>query len=137
MPPSEGVKAGPATGPADNVTVVEKMAERGAYLSEFELYVLLALVRCRGDAPGAEVREEIEERSGRAPSIGAVHTTLGRLEDKGLVTFRVLDPEPVRGGRARKSYRLTAAGKRALEHSARALRRMLDGAGFGDAEAVR
>lgn len=100
---------------------------RGDYLSEFELYVLLAIVRRGSDAPGADVRQEIEESSGRSPSIGAVHTTLGRLEDKGLVKYRILDPEPVRGGRARKAYALTAEGRRALERSAAAMTRMLQG----------
>lgn len=103
---------------------------RGEFLSEFELYVLLALVRVADGAPGAEVRAEIEETSGRSPSIGAVYTTLARLEEKGLVAFRLSEPEPVRGGRARKQYRLTAAGRRALEHSARGLARMLDGSGL-------
>jgi DNA-binding PadR family transcriptional regulator len=110
---------------------------RGDYLSEFELYVLLAIVRRGDDAPGAEVRQEIEEASGRSPSIGAVHTTLGRLEEKGLVKYRVLDPEPVRGGRARKAYALTPAGRRAMERSASAMTRMLDGIVGPDPERAR
>jgi DNA-binding PadR family transcriptional regulator len=101
---------------------------RGEYLSEFELYVLLALVRQGGEAPGADVRREIERGSGRQASIGAVHTTLLRLEEKGLVAYRLSAPAPVRGGRARKFYRLTAAGKRALAQSADGLARMLRGA---------
>ena len=100
------------------------------FLSEFELYVLLAVMRLGGEVPGAEVRQEIETTSGRSPSIGAVLTTLGRLEDKGMVIFRLSEPEPVRGGRARKRYRLTAAGRRALERSAEGLARMLEGSGI-------
>lgn len=103
---------------------------KGEFLSEFEMYVLLAVVRLGGDAPGAEVRQEIEATSGRSPSIGAVHTTLGRLENKGMVTFTLSDPEPVRGGRARKRYRLTAEGDRALERSAAGLARMLEHSGL-------
>jgi DNA-binding PadR family transcriptional regulator len=103
---------------------------KGAYLAEFELYVLLAIVRIGAAAPGAEVRREIEAVGGRRVSIGAVHTTLLRLEDKGLLDSHLSEPEPVRGGRARKVYRLTAAGERMLSQSASALSRMLHGAGW-------
>jgi DNA-binding PadR family transcriptional regulator len=101
---------------------------KGDYLAEFELYVLLAIVRNGDEAPGADVRREIEAGSGRRVTIGAVYTTLLRLEEKGLVSFRLSAPEPVRGGRARKHYRLTAAGKRALAQSAAGLSRMMQGA---------
>lgn len=100
---------------------------RGEYLSEFELYVLLAITRSGGEAPGAEVRRSIEAGSGRRVTIGAVHTTLLRLEEKGFVRFRLSAPEPVRGGRARKFYRLTATGERALALSAEGMSRMLNG----------
>jgi len=103
---------------------------KGEYLAEFELYVLLAIVRLGSEAPGAEVRREIEAVGGRRVSIGAVHTTLLRLEQKGLLGSRLSEPEPVRGGRARKYYRLTAAGKRSLAQSANALSRMLKGAAW-------
>jgi DNA-binding PadR family transcriptional regulator len=103
---------------------------KGDFLSEFEMYVLLAVLRRGEEVPGAEVRQEIEAASGRSPSIGAVHTTLGRLEEKGLVNYRLSEPEPVRGGRARKQYRLTPAGQRALERSAAGLAQMLEGTGL-------
>jgi DNA-binding PadR family transcriptional regulator len=100
---------------------------KGDFLGEFELIVLAALERLGEDAYGITVRNEIEERTGRAVSIGAVYATLGRLGDKGYVTFRVSEPTPVRGGRARKHARLTASGQRAFRASARALHQMLDG----------
>ena len=104
---------------------------KGDHLGEFELYVLAALVRLGDDAYGVSIRQEIEARTGRATAIGAVYATLGRLADKGLVTFWISDPQPVPGGRARKHARLTPAGRRALRTSARALVSLLGGLGLG------
>ena len=100
---------------------------KGQYLGEFELYVMAALARLGDDAYGMTIRREIEERSGRAVAIGAVYATLARLAEKGYVTFRISDPRPVQGGRARKHVLLTATGKRALSQSTTMLTRMLPG----------
>ncbi|MDJ0766956.1 MAG: helix-turn-helix transcriptional regulator [Myxococcota bacterium] len=100
---------------------------KGQFLAEFELYLLLAMTRLGETAYGVTIRQEIEERTGRPVSIGAVYATLGRLGDKGLVDFRESDPTPVRGGRSRKFYHLTPAGKKALLHSTTMLARMMDG----------
>jgi len=100
---------------------------KGKYLAEFELYLLLAIKRLDDNAYGVTIRREIEERTGRPVSIGAVYATLGRLGDKGFVTFRESDPLPVQGGRSRKYFNLTAAGQRALQHSATMLERMMEG----------
>jgi DNA-binding PadR family transcriptional regulator len=102
-------------------------ARRGAVLAELELLLALAIVRLGGGAYGAGIRRQIEERAGRTVSLGAVYVTLARLADKGLVTHQASDPLPVRGGRSRKVYRLTASGQRALRDSAGALTRMLEG----------
>lgn len=104
---------------------------KGDHLGEFELYVLAALLRLGDDAYGVTIRDEIEERSGRPAAMGAVYATLGRLADKGLVTFRISEPLPVSGGRARKYARMTPAGRRALAESVRALDRMLAGLEVG------
>jgi PadR family transcriptional regulator, regulatory protein PadR len=98
---------------------------KGRYLGEFELYVMSALARLGDDAYGVSIRQEIERRAGRPVAIGAVYATLARLGDKGLVAFRESDPLPVPGGRARKYARLTAAGRRALQHSTAMLARMI------------
>ena len=98
---------------------------KGHYPAEFELYVLAALVHLGDDAYGMTVRQTIEARSGRAVSIGAVYTTLERLQDKGYVTFRVSDPRPVPGGRARKYIRLTPRGRRVFDEATAMLLRML------------
>lgn len=100
---------------------------KGQYLAEFEIYVLLAVLRLGDDAYGVTVRKEIEERAGRSVSIGAVYATLGRLEEKRMVDFRASTPEPVQGGRSRKLVSLTPTGVAALEHSAAMLRRMMQG----------
>jgi len=97
------------------------------FLAEFELYVMLAVARLDDDAYGAAIRREIEERTGRPVSIGALYATLARLGDKGLLSFQVTDPQPVPGGRARKHCELTPLGDEALQHSAAMLSRMMDG----------
>lgn len=100
---------------------------KGHYLAEFELYVMLAVLRLDGKAYGVTIRQEIEDRAGRAVSIGAVYATLARLEEKGMLEFRVSEPQPVQGGRSRKLVHLTAQGLSALDHSTAMLRRMMHG----------
>ena len=85
----------------DLFLTVEEMA-RGAYLGEFELMVLLALIRLGDDAYGVPICREIETRSGREAAIGSVYAALERLEAKGLVTSRLGDATAVRGGRAKR-----------------------------------
>ena len=100
---------------------------KGGYLAEFEIYVMLAILRLEDDAFGVTIRREIEERAGRPVSIGAVYATLGRLEEKGMVEFRTSEPEPVQGGRSKKLVSLTPEGLSVLEHSTAMLHRMMDG----------
>ena len=97
------------------------------FLPEFELYVLLAILRLGPQAYGAAIARELESTADRRVSIGALYATLGRLSDKGYVVSHVSAPLPVQGGRARKHYTLTGTGDAAVEHSARKLRRMMDG----------
>ena len=96
-------------------------------LGELELLVMLALVRLGDDAYGVSIRQEIERRSGHDVAIGGVYAALVRLAEKRLVTSRVSDPLPMRGGRARKYWRLTAAGERAIRNAATSITSMLDG----------
>ncbi len=96
-------------------------------LGEFAQLVLLAILQAGAEAYGAEIQREIEGRTRREVALGAVYTTLQRLEAKGLVLARVGDPLPERGGRRRKYYRVSAAGVRHLEHSLSALRQMTTG----------
>ena len=96
-------------------------------LGEFEQIVMLALLRIGPDAYGATICAEIEKRSGRGVSVSAVHTTLERLEHKGLVRSRVGDPTPQRGGKRKRHFEVAAIGMKALQASYRSIRKMADG----------
>jgi PadR family transcriptional regulator, regulatory protein PadR len=96
-------------------------------LGEFEQMVMLALLRLGPEAYGAAVCAEIEQRGGRGVSVSAVHTTLERLEQKGLVKSRVGDPTPQRGGKRKRHFEVAALGMKALQSSYRSLRSMADG----------
>lgn len=96
-------------------------------LGDFEQLLLFAILRLEGDAYGVSIRRELEERANRSVSAGAVYTGLERLESKGLVTARVGDTVPVRGGRRRKYYRLEPEGAAALASSYEGIRRMAEG----------
>jgi PadR family transcriptional regulator PadR len=97
------------------------------YLGEFEHIVILALLRLVDRAYGVTVRQEIEARTGREVSIGAVYATLDRLEAKGLVKSHLGDPTPERGGRSKRFFQVTAKGVAALDRTHHALRRMTEG----------
>ena len=94
---------------------------------EFEQIVLLAILRLRDDAYGVPIRNEIEQRTGRSLSVGALYRTLDRLEAKGYVTSWFSDPTPERGGRSKRYFRVRPVGLRALRASRDALAAMWDG----------
>jgi PadR family transcriptional regulator, regulatory protein PadR len=100
---------------------------RTANLGEFEQVILLAILRLRDDAYGVTIRAELADRTGRSVAPGAVYTALERLETKGLITSRMSDPTPQRGGRAKRCVTVTAAGMEALTRSVQAFERLLDG----------
>ncbi|MDX1395181.1 MAG: helix-turn-helix transcriptional regulator [Gemmatimonadota bacterium] len=94
-------------------------------LGEFEILILAALVRLGDRAYGAAVFREVEERTGRSIAMGAVYTTLYRLEEKRLISSELGDPTPTRGGRAKRYFSIEAAGVEAIERSVGALEAML------------
>jgi DNA-binding PadR family transcriptional regulator len=96
-------------------------------LTETEQLVLLALARLGDAAYGVPVRAEIESRSGRSVSLAAVYACLDRLERSGLVKSRLSEPLRERGGRARKHYRITHAGARAVREAREVMTRMWRG----------
>lgn len=96
-------------------------------LGEFELMVLFAVLRLDEDAYGARVMKEIEETTGKSVVSGAVYTGLDRLEARGLVSSRVGEPTPERGGRRRRYYRLEREGAEALAQSLGHIRSMSEG----------
>jgi PadR family transcriptional regulator PadR len=83
-------------------------------LGAFEQAVLLAVVRLRGDAYGRAIFSDVQSRLERDVAAGAVHATLRRLEDKGLLVTSDEAGDAVRAGRPRRYYRLTPAGRGAL-----------------------
>jgi DNA-binding PadR family transcriptional regulator len=91
------------------------MAGRMGYLGEFEQIVLLAVVRLGEDAYGTAIRREIEGRTGRSVTIGALYVTLDRLVEKGYLRSHDGSSSPARGGNARRFFALTASGVAALE----------------------
>jgi PadR family transcriptional regulator len=97
------------------------------WLGEFEQLVLFAVLQL-DDAYGMAVRQEIERRTSRQVSAGAVYTTLDRLEGRGLVTSFWGEPTPERGGKRKRHYRLKPAGREALNRSWQAIRAMARGA---------
>ena len=79
-----------------------------------ELDVLVAVARHDGAAYGLLVRQDVSAARGQELSVGAAYTTLSRLEAKGLLASHTTVPLPVRGGRSRREYRLTTAGREVL-----------------------
>ena len=88
-------------------------------LGSLELAALLTVARLGDEAYGLAVRHDLAERTGRDYSVGAIYTTLQRLEDKGLLKSHASDPLPVRGGRSRRHFTLTGAGARAIRDAER------------------
>ena len=86
-------------------------------LGSFEQAVLLSILRLREDAYGRAILKEVQHRLERDVAAGAVHATLDRLEQKGLVSSKLESGTPVRAGRARRYYRLLPAGVRALNEA--------------------
>ena len=86
-------------------------------IGDMEHLVLLAILRLGADAYGIPILEEVSARSGRGVSRATVYVALKRLEQKGLVTSRLGDSTPERGGRAKRFFRLRPAGLRALRES--------------------
>jgi PadR family transcriptional regulator PadR len=97
------------------------------YLGEFEHIVILALLRLEDRAYGVPVRQEIEFRTKREVSIGAVYATLDRLETKGYVKSHRGEPTPERGGRSKRFFRVTAKGVAAVNRTQRAVLSMTEG----------
>lgn len=90
---------------------------KGTYLGELEELVLLTVGILYPEAYGVGVMDEIEKQANRSLNISAVHSVLTRLEDKGLLKSKMGEPSQERGGRRKRIFLLTAAGKRALEEA--------------------
>jgi len=84
-------------------------------LGEFEYLLITAAATLGENAYGATMRAAVMQATNRNCSIGALYTTLDRLEAKGLVGTCMAEGTPERGGRSRRMVRVTAAGKAAAE----------------------
>ena len=97
------------------------------YLGEFEQLLLLAVLRLGAEAHAPDIARELETRAGRTVSRGHLYTTLDRLEDKGLLRWKLAPGGAVRDGLPRRLYTVTAAGTATLRESRDILRRMWRG----------
>jgi len=96
-------------------------------LGEFEYLMLTAAARLGDEAYGAAIRQEIEEATGSACSIGALYTTLDRLEHKGFIKTWMGEASPERGGRPKRMVRVTAKGAHAASSFYNAVMRVSRG----------
>jgi PadR family transcriptional regulator, regulatory protein PadR len=96
-------------------------------LGEFEYLLLTAAARLADNAYGAAIRQEIEAATRRSCSIGALYTTLDRLEAKGFIKTWMGDPTPQRGGRPKRMVRVTAKGVQAATDFYNAVTRVSHG----------
>lgn len=94
---------------------------KGEYLGQFELMLLLALMRLGDDAYGVTIAQELEQQTDREVVIASVYATLERLQNRGLVSSSLGDATPERGGRAKRYFRITGAGLREVRAARRSL----------------
>jgi len=92
---------------------------KGDHLGEFEELILLAIRAVGEDSYAVPVQRFVERTARRNVSLGAVYAALERLETKGLARSRMGEPASVQGGKARRLYDVTPAGRRALEDTRR------------------
>jgi PadR family transcriptional regulator, regulatory protein PadR len=93
---------------------------RRQHLTDFELMILLAILRVGEDAYGVPIAREIEDTGKRTVLVGAIYTALDRLEANGLITSSYGDPTPERGGRAKRFFKVTGKGLKAVKDTQRA-----------------
>ena len=100
-------------------------------LGELEQLLLLAVIKAGDHAYGLSVLEEVERATGRSPTLATVHTTLARLETKGFVTSWLGESTPRRGGRAKRHFAVTPAGRAAVRESLAGIKRLARGLSVG------
>ena len=114
--------------PASTLTAVT--TETMTPLGEFELLVMLAVLRLKKDAYAVTVREEIQTQTGRPAPRGSVYITLDRLTRKGYLSERNVAGDAAREGRARRVFQATSAGSAAVKDSLIGLKKMQRGLGW-------
>jgi PadR family transcriptional regulator PadR len=103
--------------------IFEYMREH-SYLGEFELILLLTILRLGDDAYGVPLSRELSQLRGKDVSIGSVYAALDRLELKGLITSSLGESTPERGGRAKRYFRVTAEGLLSVQETRRVLTKL-------------
>jgi DNA-binding PadR family transcriptional regulator len=105
----------------DNFFVIIEQMPKANYLGEFELLVMLTVIRLGGGAYGVPISRVIEQQTGRDVAFGTVYATLDRLQKKGFVCSNLGDATPERGGRAKRYFRVTATGLRTVRETKQSL----------------
>lgn len=90
---------------------------KGTHLGEFEEIVLLLVGILGSEAYGLAIMDKLIEQTKRSTTIGAVHAALSRLQDKGFLVSEMGGGTKERGGRRKRIFTITAAGRKALEYS--------------------
>jgi PadR family transcriptional regulator PadR len=103
--------------------ILEDM-DSGTYLRDFELMILLVVLRLGDDAYGVPISREIKVHGRREVSLANVYATLERLQKKGYVSSKLADPTPERGGRAKRYFSVTALGLKKARDTQRILVRL-------------
>ena len=96
-------------------------------LSNFELMVMLAIIRIGADAYGVSISNEIEETTGSEVLLGSVYDALARLEEKGLISSSLGEATAERGGRAKRHFRTTSKGLRLVRDTQQSLVKLWKG----------
>src|ERR1051325_3609525 len=99
----------------------------GDYLGNFDLMLLLAVLRLGQDAYGVTIAQELEEQTRHEVVIASIYARLEGLQERGLVTSNMGDSTPERGGRAKRYFRITAAGIREVRDARRSLMNLWKG----------
>ncbi len=95
--------------------------------TDVEQQLLLVIWRLGKEAYGLSIRDELEERTGRRIAVGAIYSTLIRLEKRGWVSSRLSDPTPVRGGKAKRFFAITELGETVVSQAKAVLNRLWEG----------
>ena len=106
--------------------IIEEI-HKANYLGEFELMVMLTVLRLGDDAYGVPISREIERQTGRDVAFGTVYSTLERLQEKGFVCSVLGDATRERGGRAKRYFRVTTPGLRTVRETKQGLIRLWRG----------
>lgn len=103
---------------------MKKSNDKLVALGDLEKFILLAILNNRNDAYGVEIRREIKDRINKDVSVGALYTTLDRLEAKSFLESRIGESTEERGGRAKKYFQVTALGQKTLKQSLQEISQM-------------